>query len=101
ALKGPTGMQLASEHVMSGYVIWKFSKNQDTAKEFLVALVDASRDSMLASKLYNFPSFYGAVAEPNAPLNEKHESGASWIAARCNEDPFGSTPPDKLALPAK
>jgi multiple sugar transport system substrate-binding protein len=66
-----------------------------------VALVDVSRNSMLASKLYNFPSFYGAVAEPNTSLNEKQESGAAWIAARCNEDPFGSTPPDKLALLAK
>src|ERR671936_3145876 len=65
ALKGPTGIQLASEHVMSGYVVWKFSKNQDVAKEFLVALVDASRDSMMASKLYNLTSLYGAVAEPN------------------------------------
>ena len=36
ALKGPTGIQLASEHVMSGYVVWKFSKSQDVAKEFLV-----------------------------------------------------------------
>ena len=59
ALKGPK-VQLASEHVMSGYVVWKFSKNQEAAKEFLIALVDASRDSMMASKLYNFPSFYGA-----------------------------------------
>ena len=101
ALKGPTGIQLGSEHVMSGYVIWKFSKNQDAAKEFLVALVDASRESMLASKLYNFPSFYGAAAEPNTPMNQKQESGAAWITARCNEDPFGSTPPDKLALLAK
>ena len=54
-LKGPTGIQLASEHVMSGYAVWKFSKNQDAAKEFLVALVDASRESTMASKLYNFP----------------------------------------------
>jgi multiple sugar transport system substrate-binding protein len=101
ALKGPTGIQLASEHVMSGYVVWKFSKNQDVAKEFLVALVDASRDSMLASKLYNFPSFYGAAADPNTPLAKKAESGATWIAAQCNKDPFGSNPPDKLALLAK
>ena len=73
ALKGPTGIQLASEHVMSGYVVWKFSKSQDIAKEFLVALVDASRESMLASKLYNFPSFYGAAAEPNTP--DEQEGG--------------------------
>jgi len=101
ALKGPTGTQLASEHVMSGYVVWKFSKNQDAAKEFLVGLIDASRESMLASKLYNFPSYYGAAAEANTPLNKKSESGAAWIAAQCNKDPFGSNPPDKLALLAK
>ena len=101
ALKGPTGIQLASEHVMSGYVIWKFSKNQDVAKEFLVALIDASRESMLGSKLYNFPSYYGAAAEAGTPMNKKAESGAAWIAAQCNKDPFGSNPPDKLALLAK
>src|SRR5206468_2390722 len=101
ALKGPTGIQLASEHVMSGYVVWKFSKNQDVAKEFLVALVDASRDSMLGSKLYNFPSFYGAAADPGTPPPKKQESGAAWIAAQCNKDPFGSAPADKLALLAK
>lgn len=98
ALKGPTGIQMASEHVMSGYVVWKFSKNQDAAKEFLVALVDASREAMLASKLYNFPSFYGAVADPGTPVARKVESGAAWIAKQCKNDPFGSVPPDKLAL---
>ena len=101
ALKGPTGIQMASEHIMSGYVVWKFSKNQDAAKAFLVALVDASRDSMRASKLYNFPSFYGAAAEPNTPMTEKPAAGAAWIAAQCHNDPFGSTPPDKLAVLAQ
>ena len=101
ALKGPTGIQLASEHVMSGYVVWKFSKNQEAGKEFLTALVDASRESMNASKLYNFPSFYGAAADPGTPLAKKIESGAAWIAKQCNNDPFGSKPPDKLALLAK
>src|SRR5216117_1488201 len=101
ALKGPKAT-LASEHVMSGYVVWKFSKNQDVAKEFLVALVDAARESMLASKLYNFPSFYGAAAtESGLASSKKAESGAAWIAKQCNNDPFGSTPPDKLALLAK
>ena len=101
ALKGPKGVMLASEHVMSGYVVWKFSKSQEAAKEFLVALVDASRESMHGSKLYNFPSFYGAAADPGTPLNKRAESGAAWIAKQCNNDPFGSTPPDKLALLAK
>jgi len=98
ALKGPTGIQLASEHVMSGYVVWKFSRNQDTAKEFLVALVDASRDAMMASKLYNFPSFYGAVADAGIPMQKQGEAGQAWIAAQCRKDPFGSNPSDKLAL---
>jgi multiple sugar transport system substrate-binding protein len=101
ALKGPTGIQLASEHVMSGYVVWKFSKMQDLAKEFLVALVDASRESMLASKLYNFPSYYGAAADPGTAMARKAESGAAWITKQCTNDPFGSTPPDKLALLAR
>src|SRR5712664_3397339 len=97
ALKGPKAT-LASEHVMSGYVVWKFSKNQDGAKEFLVALVDAARESTLGSKLYNFPSFFGAVAEPGTPLAKKAESGAAWITKQCKNDPFGSSPPDKLAV---
>jgi len=101
ALKGPAGIMLASEHVMSGYVVWKFSKSQESAKEFLVALIDASRESMLASKLYNFPSFYGAVADPNTVMSKKYDSGAAWIAKQCNNDPFGSKPADKLALLAK
>src|SRR5215475_8678938 len=100
ALKGPKAM-MASEHVMSGYVVWKFSKNQEAAKEFLVALVEASRESMLASKLYNFPSFYGAAAEPGTPMNKKAETGAAWITKQCNADPFGSVPGDKLSLLAK
>jgi multiple sugar transport system substrate-binding protein len=98
ALKGPTGIQVASEHVMSGYVVWKFSKNQDPAKEFLVALVDASRESMMGSKLYNFPSFYGAAAEPSTPMNKRVESGAAWISQQVKKDPFGSSPPDKLGV---
>src|SRR5260370_17485189 len=56
---------------------------------------------MRASKLYNFAWYYGAAAEANTPLNKKSESGAAWIAAQCNKDPFGSNPPDKLALLSK
>src|SRR5262245_5845927 len=100
ALKGPKA-QIASEHVMSGYVVWKFSKNQDVAKEFLVALVDAGRESMLASKLYNFPSFFGAAADPGTAVARRAESGGKWITDQCNKDPFGSTPADKLALLAR
>jgi multiple sugar transport system substrate-binding protein len=34
-------------------------------------------------------------------MHEKQAAGAAWVAAQCNEDPFGSTPPDKLALLAQ
>jgi multiple sugar transport system substrate-binding protein len=98
ALRGPGGLQFASEHVMSGYVVWKFSKNQDAAKEFLVALVDASRESTLGSKLYNFPSFFGAAADAGTPVNRKVEAGAAWISQQVRKDPFGSVPADKLAV---
>jgi multiple sugar transport system substrate-binding protein len=56
---------------------------------------------MLGSKLYNFPSFYGAAADAGTPLAKRPESGAAWIAKQCNNDPFGSNPADKLALLAK
>ena len=96
-LKGPTGLQWASEHVMGVYVIWRFSPNQDLAKEFLLHLVDHYRDAVLASKLYNFPSFPGSVADPGTPVAQKPEEGARWMASVCDRDPFGSNPPNKLA----
>jgi multiple sugar transport system substrate-binding protein len=98
ALKGPGGLQFASEHVMSAYVVWKFSKSQDTAKQFLVDLVGAGRDATRASKLYNFPSFYGAVADPGTPLAKRPGAGGAWLARLVRHDPFGSQPVDKLAV---
>jgi multiple sugar transport system substrate-binding protein len=44
-------------HLMNAYVIWKFARNIDGAKRFLVDLAGASRDAFLASGFYNFPSF--------------------------------------------
>lgn len=97
ALKGPTGLQWASEHVMGVYVIWKFSPNQDLAKEFLLYLIDHYRDAVLASKLYNFPSFPGSVADPGVPVAQRPAAGQRWIESVCENDPFGSNPPNKLA----
>ncbi|MEW6046180.1 MAG: ABC transporter substrate-binding protein, partial [Bacillota bacterium] len=97
ALKGPTGLQWSSEHVMGVYVIWKFAQNQDLAKEFLLYLVDHYRDAVLASKLYNFPSFPGSVADPGTPVSQKPQAGQRWIESVCENDPFGSNPPSKLA----
>ena len=97
ALRGPRGTRLASEHVMGVYTIWKFAENPDLAKEFLLALVDNYREAVMASKLYNFPSFFGSVAEPGTPLAERPARGRRWIEELCTNDPFRSNPPDKLA----
>ena len=50
----------------------------------------------MASKLYNFPSFPGSVAEANVPLAQKPAAGQRWIEQVTANDPFGSKPPDKL-----
>lgn len=96
ALKGPRA-RWASEHVMGVYVIWKFARSADLAKEFLVDLVDHYRDAVMASKLYNFPSFPGSVADPALPVSQKPAAGQRWLEEVCQNDPFGSNPPNKLA----
>jgi len=97
ALRGPRA-KLASEHVMGGWVIWKFAKNPDNAKAFLLDLVDTYRDAVIASKLYNFPAFFGSVAPKTVPVAQKPDEGRKWIRAACLKDPFGSRPIDKLAV---
>ncbi|MDR7580564.1 MAG: extracellular solute-binding protein, partial [Armatimonadota bacterium] len=67
ALRGPGG-RWASEHVMGVWVIWRFSRNPDNAKEFLLYLLEHYREAVLASKLYNFPSFMGSVADRRVPV---------------------------------
>ncbi len=96
ALRGPRA-RWASEHVMGVYVVWKFAKSPDLAKEFLVDLVDHYRDAVMASKLYNFPSFPGSVADPTLAVSQKPAAGQRWLEEVCQNDPFGSKPPNKLA----
>ena len=96
ALKGPRGARWACEHVMGIYSIWKFAQSPDLAKAFLLDLVGRYRDAVMASKLYNFPSFPGSVAEANTPLAGKPAAGQRWIEQVTGNDPFGSKPPDKL-----
>jgi multiple sugar transport system substrate-binding protein len=57
---GPHG-RYGLEHVMGVYVIWKFAKNKDAASKFLVDLCVNYKEATTASKLYNFPSFPGAM----------------------------------------
>ncbi len=58
-LKGPTGTRWTSEHVIYNYIIPKYAKkNADTAKKFLLALVENYDQSMYFSELYNSPAFF-------------------------------------------
>ncbi|MGH8972294.1 MAG: ABC transporter substrate-binding protein, partial [Acidimicrobiia bacterium] len=61
---GPSGRH--ASYVVNVYVIWKFAENQDAAKQFLVDLALASRDSVVKSDLYNLPSYPGAVPDLGA-----------------------------------
>src|SRR5258706_12385293 len=96
ALKGPRGTRWASEHVMGIYAIWKFAQSPDVAKQFLLDLVAHHRDAILASKLYNFPSFPGAAADASTPLAQKPAAGNRWLEQATANDPFGSNPPTNL-----
>ena len=60
ALRGPA-TALASEHVMSCYVIWNFANNKEGAKQFLVDLINDFPAAFKASEFYNFPSFTKTV----------------------------------------
>jgi len=96
ALKGPRGTGWACEHVMGIYATWKFAQSPDVAKQFLLDLVAHNRDAILGSKLYNFPSFPGAVADASTPLAQKPAAGNRWMEQQTSNDPFGSNPPTKL-----
>ena len=50
-------------HSVHTYVIWKFSPNQELAKQFLVDLTLGYKEAVLQSGLYNLPSFPGSVAD--------------------------------------
>ena len=58
---GPAGR--ASPYVVSLYVIWRFSENQEMAKRFLVDLATDYRDPFLQSQFVQVPSFPGAVRD--------------------------------------
>ncbi len=58
---GPSGRY--GSYVVNVYVIWKFASNPDAAKQFLLDLALASRDSAVRSELYNLPSFPDSVPD--------------------------------------
>ena len=67
ALAGPV-RRIAAEHVMDCYVIWKFAKNIDGAKQFLVDLVGQFQSVFRESEFYNFPSYPTTVPDLPAQL---------------------------------
>jgi multiple sugar transport system substrate-binding protein len=72
APKGPAGT--ASPYIVSMYFIWKFSHNQDAAKQFLVDLASAAREPFLQSGFLQLPAFPGALSEVPALLASDAES---------------------------
>jgi multiple sugar transport system substrate-binding protein len=58
--KGPVARQ-GLEHVMGIYVIWKFSKNKQLAKKYLIDQQLAYQQHFEQSQFYNFPAWTGAV----------------------------------------
>ncbi|HXF98698.1 MAG TPA: extracellular solute-binding protein [Gaiellaceae bacterium] len=53
--------RMGNEHVMGIYVIWRFAKNKEAAKKFLVDQQLNYRSHFLESKYYNFPAWTGAI----------------------------------------
>jgi len=58
--RGPV-MRLGNEHVMGVFVIWKFAKNKEAAKKYLVDQQLGYREHFLRSLYYNFPAWTGAI----------------------------------------
>src|SRR5947207_1968600 len=60
---GPGGKRVSTSaaHV---YMIWKFSKNQPAAKEFLVHFMEEFKDGMVQSRGYNMPYLLGDAQKP-------------------------------------
>jgi multiple sugar transport system substrate-binding protein len=59
----PGGQGPRAVYVVGVNVIWKFSKNQDLARQFLVDLAAVQRDAFAHSGFYNIPPFEGSRPE--------------------------------------
>ncbi len=58
--RGPV-MRMGNEHVMGVFVIWKFAKNKEAARKYLVDQQLAYREHFIRSKYYNFPPWTGSI----------------------------------------
>jgi multiple sugar transport system substrate-binding protein len=81
---GPV-VRLGATSVMGAYVIWRFARNQEAAKRFLVDLALDSRDAFVHSEYYNVPAF---------------PAGVPGLAQLVASDPK-ARPPEKYALLAE
>jgi multiple sugar transport system substrate-binding protein len=59
---GPAA-RLGLPHIVGVYVVWRFSKAQEVARQLLVDLTLTYRDAFLQSSFYNLPAFPGAVPD--------------------------------------
>lgn len=91
ALKGPRGTRWACEHVVYNYIIPKYSKNEDTAKRFLLALIENYDQAMYNSELYTSPAFFDAPI-PKGDRGYPKVNGAKTLRdlhnAWFDDDPF-------------
>ena len=91
ALKGPRGTGWSCEHVIYNYIVPNYSKNVDTAKKFLLALVENYDQAMYASELYNSPAFFDTPI-PSGNRGYQPVKGAKKLRDLHNawftEDPF-------------
>jgi multiple sugar transport system substrate-binding protein len=58
---GPGGA--GGTYLMGIYVVWRFSRNTDLARRFLVDLVLGYREAFIRSEFYKMPAFPGAVSD--------------------------------------
>ena len=58
--RGPH-MRMGNEHVMGVFVIWKFAKNKEMARKYLVDQQLGYREHFIRSGYYNFPAWTGAI----------------------------------------
>ena len=62
SLAGPAG-RLGVNSVVNVFVIWRFARNQEMAKQFLVDLAVNAREAFLRSRFYNLPPFPQAIPD--------------------------------------
>ncbi len=87
---GPAGDVPRDQRLVNCYVLWRFAEQPDLARQFLVDLAFAARESFMRSEFYGMPSFPGAVpdlsslvaSDPRARPADKYgllAGAASWM----------------------